>query len=398
MNLSHMKMGIWHTLAKPLLNVNLVIDACQILSQKIEQGDYQILLDQIGLSDSLSSYGLSKAAEMLSQEYLLHKMRVELGNDLENPKRFPIGVLLHISAGNMDGLPAYSVIEGLLTGNVNLLKLPEDEPGISSFLLKELIRIEPSLKEYIYVFQISSKETSRIKQLMNLADAIAVWGGDDAVGAVRSLAPPSIPLIQWGHKISFAYVTIEGMGEEALMGLARHMISTKQLLCSSCQGIYLDTDDEQAANQFCHKFLEILVRAAKEKQDSDLGITAQNTLRVYNQQLISSLTQNTRFYSRQGISVRFSPDSCLETSAMFGNCWVKLLPQKQLMSTLRTYNGYLQTVGLLCHNDEWDSLSYQFCRIGAVQIRKGWDMSHISWGDAHDGEYPLRRYSKIIES
>lgn len=36
----------------------------------------------------------------------------------------PLGVLFHIAAGNAEALPAYSVAEGLLMGNVNLLKLP----------------------------------------------------------------------------------------------------------------------------------------------------------------------------------------------------------------------------------------------------------------------------------
>ena len=34
----------------------------------------------------------------------------------------PLGTLLHITAGNMEGLPVFSIVEGLLTGNVKYIK------------------------------------------------------------------------------------------------------------------------------------------------------------------------------------------------------------------------------------------------------------------------------------
>lgn len=43
----------------------------------------------------------------------------------------PLGTLLHITAGNMEGLPVFSIVEGLLTGNVNILKLPGNDGGLS---------------------------------------------------------------------------------------------------------------------------------------------------------------------------------------------------------------------------------------------------------------------------
>ena len=65
----------------------------------------------------------------------------------EGVRRYPLGVLLHVGAGNMEGLPAYSAVEGLLAGNINLLKLPENDNGISSFLLRRLAAIEPRLRD-----------------------------------------------------------------------------------------------------------------------------------------------------------------------------------------------------------------------------------------------------------
>lgn len=396
MRLSDIQHRISHTLAQPLLAPKLVLDACHTLSEKIQQGDYLHALEQAGLSKEFPLHMLLEAAHMLNKQALTKKMEIELGHDLDNPNRFPLGVLFHIGAGNMDGLPAYSVIEGLLTGNINLLKLPGNDPGISSFLLRELIQIEPLLKDYIYIFRLSSREQDRIRGLMQLSDAVVVWGSDDTISAIRTLTPPDMKIIEWGHKLSFAYITSAGIQEEALLDLARHMISTKQLLCSSCQGIYLDTHDSFKLQQFCEKFLPILETAAKEASPFDIHIAARNTLYAYKEQLTSMLHPGPILYTGNHVSIRFSPDSVPEASGMFGNCWVKPLPRQQIISTLHHYRGHLQTVGLLCSPQEQQQLSYLFCRAGAVRIQKSSELSAVIPGEAHDGEYPLRRYSKIV--
>ncbi|MFR2847742.1 MAG: acyl-CoA reductase [Hungatella hathewayi] len=53
-------------------------------------------------------------------------------------------------------------------------------------------------------------------------------------------------------------------------------------------------------------------------------------------------------------------------------------------------------MGLLCGEDEREALAYLLCRAGAVRICDGGSMSKLHTPGAHDGEYPLRRYRRII--
>ena len=95
------------------------------------------------------------------------------------------------------------MVEGLLTGNVNLLKLPQADNGFTVAALEKLIAIEPTLTEYIYVFDTPSSDIAAMRRLADMADGIVVWGGDAAVSSVRALAPPGARLIEWGHRLSF---------------------------------------------------------------------------------------------------------------------------------------------------------------------------------------------------
>ncbi len=84
----------------------------------------------------------------------------------------------------------------------------------------------------------------------------------------------------------------------------------------------------------------------------------------------------------------------LEPAIGVGNAWVRTLPRGDLLSVLRPYKSYLQTAALLCGEEEVDTLSETLFKSGAVRICPGERMSARWPGAPHDGEDPLRRYTK----
>ena len=204
------------------LSVDTVIGAIDTLGRRMAAGEFDDILRQCGV-ESLSSVGekVRGSVRLLSREYLEYKVATELGRDFFLPRDtrpmlglsgvktvpLPLGTLFHISAGNVDFLPAYTVVEGLLTGNINLLKLPQADNGLTLLALKTLVEIEPRLADFIYVFDTPFDDIAAMKKMAELADGIVVWGGDAAIRAARSLAAPGAKLIEWGHRLSFAYLS-----------------------------------------------------------------------------------------------------------------------------------------------------------------------------------------------
>lgn len=408
--LDTMKKQIIYTLNKPLLDPLIVIEACDKMSKKIASGKYDYIIKELKNDRKIGFEQIGAVIQLLSKKYLYNKIDTELGianlrkaewkplnSDMIRKRRYnPLGTIFHISAGNLDGLPAYCVIEGLLAGNINILKLPQTDKGLSILLLSELIRIEPLLSEYIYVFDTPSNDIRAMKKMASMSDGIAIWGGDEAVRTVRSLASPDKKIIEWGHKISFAYISEKGMKEHYLYDLARHIYETNQLLCSSCQGILLDTTDMNKVYEFCQRFIKIMERVAIQFPKPDIGIRAQAMLQLYNQEL-EAITKEQRIFKGSGCSIIASKKGQIRTSYMFGNCWAMPLPRENITQRLYRHRGYLQTVGLLCGNDEREELADILGRAGVVRITEGKDMSAMLSGEAHDGDYPLRRYSRIVE-
>lgn len=220
-------------------------------------------------------------------------------------KKVPLGVIFHIAAGNMDFLPAYSLAEGLLAGNINILKLPSADNGLSLKLIMQLIEYQPELKDFIYVFDTSSTDIQGMRTMAELSNGISVWGSDMAIEAVRGLAPTGAKLIEWGQKLGFCYISDPEHAEnieQDLEGLAKHIAFTKQLLCSSCQVIYLDTKDMQEVRKFAERFFPILQKAVDAHASDEIGIRARDTLVAYTQRLkryLGEEEKNGRYDPRQ---------------------------------------------------------------------------------------------------
>ncbi len=403
-----------------------VINACDKVAEKITAGVYDEIIIPMLEKGTFSRGQLEEAVNFFRKENLRIKYQTELGvlkaeTQIEINEKLlkaelgsnsagkiqkrlePLGILFHIAAGNAEGLPFYSVLEGMLAGNVNILKLPSMDDGLSVLLLHEIVKEEPNIAPYVCVLDVPSTNLQVMKRLADMADGVVVWGGDEAVRAVRNLASPATQIISWGHKLSFAYVTPEIFEnkdnadyKQELVALARHICETRQLLCNSCQGIFVDSDKEEVVLAAGEYFLRILEETASEFPDEPIGIRGKMTLALYNEELEAKHTGR-KVLRGKGVSVIVSMDEELELSHMFKNCFVKPLPRKNIVKALKGKRGYLQTVGLICPKEQREELADLLVRTGVTRIARGGDMSDTYPGAAHDGEYPLRRYSRVVE-
>ncbi len=423
-----------------------VISACDRIARKVINGEYDGMLQPLLAKGSFTAQQMTEAVEFFRADNLRLKYEVELGSLLKaqdkvsekiqasiqgkvpeeiqvdeqdrmngfekvNEKKerrkqtrmVPLGILFHIAAGNAEGLPFYTVLEGMLAGNVNILKLPSMDDGLSVLLLHEIVKEAPLLAPYVCVLDVPSTNLKVMKQLGDMSDAIVVWGSDEAVRAVRSMADPATQIISWGHKLSFAYVTpeiFEDTEKDAyrreLYALARHICETKQLLCNSCQGIFIDTENEMLVRKAAERLLAILEEVSQEFPAEAIGIRGKISLALYNEELEEPNTGR-KILRGKGVSVMVGKDSKLELSLMFKNCWVKPLPRQNIVKALKGKRGHLQTVGLICPKEQRAELADLFARTGITRVAHGGDMSLTVPGGAHDGEYPLRRYCKLVE-
>lgn len=393
------------TIKQRMLDPKTVIDTADTLSGRLNISDACAALEPFGVQKDMAEAMVIQAKRFLSREYLEQKLERELGSepfvfrqveDGVQERYQPLGVLTHISAGNAAGLPAFSVLEGLMTGNINILKLPGSNDGLSTTLLRMLIDIEPKLAEYIYVFDLPSTDVPAIKKMLSQSDAVAVWGSDFAVSGIRSIAPPNIKIIEWGHKLSFCCVTKEGETSQELERIAKDICETEQLLCSSPQCVYYETDSFDELTQFAERFATAMEKVSDKtpmqplEQSVQAEITALITLTS-----MEELLEDKKVIKGDGWNILVDNDSALRASPKFRNIWVKPM-REDFFTALRKQKGYLQTVAVACSEDQLDELTDDLYKCGVCRVVPYGSMTSNYSGEPHDGYPALQQYVKTV--
>jgi phenylacetate-coenzyme A ligase PaaK-like adenylate-forming protein len=376
--------------------------------------DLQQALIETGLSSAEADQTLATIGRFLAKENLEQKLRRELGSvDPFAIRRVtftepvfegwaPLGVLVHLAPANVPTVGPLSVIEGLLAGNINLLKTSRKSGRFPQVLLQALVNADQSssLAPFIYVLPLSSQDQGALHDLFALADGIAVWGGEETVDAVKKEAPRGTEMIVWGHRISFSYLTAAAGTDPAILkGVAEEVCILEQQACSSPQCLYLETCDMAELNSFADRLGKVLATVAPTfpRTLPDRAEAAEVTTVTELVRLEGCLKRGAVVEpADRSWRLLIDPEPGLRPSPLFRTLWIKPLTRDRIVSTLRPMRAYLQTVTLGCTRDEMAPLSSLLIAAGADRIRQP-GMAFSSYpGEPHDGVYALQRYSRRV--
>ncbi|MER6473096.1 acyl-CoA reductase [Streptomyces collinus] len=401
-------------LTRPL-PTDVVLGACAAVAQDLADPAsalYGRLAAHLPAEDAPAVLGELAAA--LTREALERKLRRELGGP--RPERLtrpdaretvyeawaPVGLLVHIAPGNAAAVAPLSVVEGLLAGNVNVLKTSSSDSGLALDLLAALGAADPSglIAERVVALRFPSSRRAWLETLCGQADAVAVWGGEDAVRAVGELAPPGCQVIAWGHRISFAYLTGRAASEEDVLdALAEDVCRLEQQACSSPQVIYLDTEDTGELFAFAARFAERLAKVSDARPAPLPGPAEQAEITTVQQ--LALLEQHlglTRVFAAEDGSWRVLADTrpALDASPLHRSVRVKPLPRHAVTATLRPMRRYLQTAAVAGDRPAVAALSRAMFAAGVTRVTPVGSMLESYDGEPHDGVYALQRYSRRV--
>ncbi|MFJ8095317.1 acyl-CoA reductase [Streptomyces griseofuscus] len=315
----------------------------------------------------------------------------------------PIGTLVHIAPRNVAVAGVLSAVEGLLAGNVNVVKTSGGESLFTQHALAMLAAADPSgqVRDRLVVLRFSSRDTEWLRQLCRPADAVAVWGTEEAVEGVARFLPSGCRLVEWGPKISLAYLdrTGERRDGRALRALARDILRNGQRTCTSPQVVYVDTDDAEVLFAEARALADAL--AAEADAFPELPRETAEQAEVTNVVTVARLEEHlgiTRTFSGPGGRWHVLADKRpgLTASPLFGTVWVKPLPREDIVRVLHPMRRYLQTVGLHTAPDHAVSVATEFFRAGALRIAALGSMLDSYPGEPHDGQLALQRYSRRV--
>ncbi|MBQ4251952.1 MAG: hypothetical protein II704_02785, partial [Erysipelotrichaceae bacterium] len=76
---------------------------------------------------------------------------------------------------------------------------------------------------------------------------------------------------------------------------------------------------------------------------------------------------------------------------------IRNLPRERIVEVLWPHKSHLQTAGLLCDEEDREELIERLIRAKVTRITPVGQMSDYFPGEAHDGQYALQRYTRIVD-
>jgi len=185
-------------------------------------------------------------------------------------KAFPLGVVGHWPAGNIEIQPVLSMTCALVGGNACLVRVPGGLEEISERLIGKLVQADTrgAVKARVRMLVFPHTRRDLQEAMARAADGAMVWGGEEAVLQVRSLPFPHwARLVIFGPRLSIAAMDADCWSnveerEAWCRRIARDVWQFDQQACSSPQALFL----EKRAGHSSDDFVEAL-KAAFESEN-----------------------------------------------------------------------------------------------------------------------------------
>jgi Acyl-CoA reductase (LuxC) len=173
-------------------------------------------------------------------------------------KAFPLGVVGHWPAGNVEIQPILSMTCSLLGGNAALVRIPSGLVEFTQILMGKLVQSDSGerLTRRIFMAAFDHDRKDLQEAMAQVVDGAMIWGGEEAVLQIRSLPFPHWARIAvFGPRISVAAMDAGAWSnpdeqKSWCLRLARDVWQFDQQACSSPQVLFLETGAGKSTAQF----------------------------------------------------------------------------------------------------------------------------------------------------
>ena len=114
-----------------------------------------------------------------------------------------------------------SISSSLILGNITIIAAETDDMPLISEYLTKLIKFEPKLKKYIYLFELNKLTNEKIKTIIEISNAVKILGNDTQIARIKKLNLNNKRIITNNNKINISYVTKKGENKNTFSQIAK---------------------------------------------------------------------------------------------------------------------------------------------------------------------------------
>ena len=322
-------------------------------------------------------------------------------------RAFGPALMAHIWAGNVPGLPLWSLISGLLVKAASIGKLPSAEPLLAGWFAEAVAEIDPRIAECIGIVWWRGGDESRQRVLLDSADLVLAYGGSATLERIRACVPIAARFLPFGHKLSFGMIAAASLDADKATGVARRaafdIVRYDQHGCYSPHVFYVErggtVDPRGFANYLGNELAALAHRFPRRALDAaDAAELAAWRQRAELDSVVSDAVEVAGDEAGEWSVVFADDDPSLAPGG--SNRTVKVAAIDSLdaaIPEIARHAPYLQTVGVAAAPEALFELSALLGEAGATRICALGQMTAPEAGWHHDGRFNLLDLVRIVE-
>ena len=318
-------------------------------------------------------------------------------------RAFGPDVLAHIWAGNVPGLPLWSLVAGLLVKAGNVGKVPSAEPLFAGWFAQLLAEVEPALAECLAVVWWRGGDVEPETALLREADLVLGYGHNESLSAIQSRIPITKRFLAYGHKVSFAMVSAAALDASKAAATARlaayDVVRYDQQGCYAPHVLFVERGGAVAPERFAQYVAHEL--AAFEKKFPRRTLTMAEAGGIAAWRNAEEMISGAQVFGEEAgaWTVSYQPnDTSFRPSRL--NRTIRVVAVNRLADVpgiVAPYKALLQTVGIAAPPQELFALAATLGAVGVTRVCALGDMTAPEAGWHHDGRFNLLDLIEITE-
>jgi hypothetical protein len=379
----------------------------ELLLPRISGFDAEMV--RLGLNAYLKTFRAPQLQRFVAEDFANPKLLDEFQPRAKGGMARALGpeLLVHVWAGNVPGLPLWSLVCGLLVKAPAIGKVASAEPLFASLFARLLAEVEPRLAEVLAIVWFKGGDTASERALFAEADTVLAYGGNDTLAALRQQVPVSTRFLPHGHKLSVGLVSAAALTAQHLPATARtaalDVVRYEQQGCYSPHTYYVARGGRVTPREFAHALAGEL--AALQHR------FARRTLTLEESASVATWRQGQELQGHASASVELLGDADTSWAVAYAERASALLPcalnrtvQVQAVDRLEdavpllaAQRDILQTVGLAAAPQELHALAELLGAAGATRLCALGQMTAPEAGWHHDGRFSLLDLVRMVE-
>jgi len=385
------------------------------------QNPYRQKMDRLlpwvtGYDDDMVRLGLTGYLKTFRQPQLQRFLVEDFGNplllDAFQPrakggfsKAFGVDLAVHVWAGNVPGLPLWSLISGLLVKSGTLGKVASAEPLMAGWFAQLLAEIDPQLANCVAVVWWKGGDTEREKSTFAQADLVLAYGGNAALAQLRQQVPATTRFLPFGHKLSFGMVAACALDARKALKTAQlaafDVMRYDQQGCYSPQIFYVERGGKVAPEVFARYLAHELACLEIKYPRRALDLPEAAALATWRQ------TEELRALAQPGSAVLLDAT----WTVVYHDALLALVPSAlnrsvhvvavdrlaQVVPLLAPHRAFLQTVGVAAAPRELFALAEALGPMGVTRICALGQMTSPEAAWHHDGRCSLLDLTQMVD-